>query len=80
MFWIMCEQRLVAAYSGVVVNVTGLGHAHNGMDQQVGLMLLDCPQCKLIMRPVHGVSGLKSDYISPSQAAELVTKVSRGQA
>ena len=69
MFWIVGQQRLVAADSGVVVDVTGLGQAHNGMNKQVGLKLLDCPQGKLIMRPMHGVAG----------AAELVTEISRSQ-
>ena len=34
---VVLQQRLVAAHARVVVDVAGLGHAHRGVDEQVGL-------------------------------------------
>ncbi len=73
------HDRLVAPHPGVMVDVARLGHAHRGMDEQVGLDLAGGPQGQLDMSAVHGVAGLESDHPVPAQLGETRPQLRRAQ-
>ena len=79
---ILVEHRLVAAHAGEVVDVAGLGQAHDGVDQQVRLRLPRGAEGQLLMRAVEGVAGLERDDLAPAELAEvgaqLVGRVAAG--
>ena len=71
------HDRLVAADPRVVVDVTRLGHADDGMDEEVGLHLLGRPQGELVVGTVQRVAGLEGDHPAPAQAGELGPQLRR---
>jgi hypothetical protein len=65
------HDRLVAANPRVVVDVTRLGHADDGMDEEVGLHLLGRAQGELVVGAVQRVTGLEGDHPAPAPSGEL---------
>lgn len=57
---ILVEHRLVAAHPGEMVDVTRLGHADDGMNEEVRLGLARRAEGQLLMRPVQRIAGLKA--------------------
>ncbi len=67
---ILVENRLVAAHPGEMVDVAGLGHADDGMDQKVGLRLSRRAEGQLLVRAVKRVAGLERNDAAPAKLAE----------
>ena len=74
------KDRLVAVNASVVIEVTRLGHTHYGVNQEVGLQFLGCPQRQLEVRPVHRVSRLERDHSLPSTLSQLLAQLGWGGA
>ncbi len=55
-----------------MIDVARLGHADDGVDQQVGLDVARGPQRQLLMRPVHRVSRLECDDLAPAELTEAI--------
>jgi hypothetical protein len=75
---VLLYQVLVATDARVMVHVSGLGHADYRLDKEVGLYLTRSAEGNLLMRPVHRVTGLEGDYLSPSEFLELGPKLGGG--
>ena len=73
MFGIMREKRLIATYPGIMIDIAGFCHPDNRMNKKVGLVFLDSAKSQFIMRPVHRVSGLKGDDLSPSETRKFIS-------
>ena len=65
------EECLVNAHAREVVDVTGLREAHNGMDQDVGLLGACSTDGQLAVSAVHGVAGLERDDALPAELVEV---------
>ncbi len=74
---IALQHPLVAAHAGVVVDVARLGHAHDRVDQQVGLELAGRPQGELEVGPVHRVAGLEGHHLPPAEPLEARPHLAR---
>ena len=68
---VLVEHRLVAAHAGEVVDVAGLGHADDRVDQQVRLRLAGGAEGQLLVRAVQRVAGLEGDDPAPAELAEV---------
>ena len=53
------QQGLVAAHPRVMVDITGFGHANDGIDQDLAAHGTGCPHRQLLVDAMHGVAGLK---------------------
>ena len=76
-FGIGCQQMLVAAHPRVMVDVARLGQAHRGMNEQIGLGLLDGAQGQFLMGAMHGVTGLERHHSLPAQLGEAGAQLAR---
>ena len=72
---IALDDQLVAAGAREVIDVAGHGHAHDRMDEQVGLGALSRPIGHLLVRPVHRVPGLEGDDPGPAPGVELAPEI-----
>jgi hypothetical protein len=72
------EKGLVDTDTGEVVNVTGLGESDDGVDQDVGLTVTGSADSQLSVSTVHGVTGLESDDLGPSELLEVSAKLGGG--
>ena len=72
------EQGLVHTHASEVVDVTGLGHTDDGVDEHIGLPLASSADCELAVGAVHGVAGLESDHARPAELVEVQTELSGG--
>jgi hypothetical protein len=79
---VLVEHRLVAAHAGEVIDIAGLGHADDRVDQQVRLHLARGAEGQFLMRPVQRVAGLEGHDLAPAELAEaraqLVRRVAAG--
>ena len=75
---VLGHQRLVSPDSGVVVNITGLGQPHDGVNEHIGLMLTSRTDGQLSMSSVHRVSGLERHDFPPRNFLEMSSEFSRG--
>ena len=69
---------LVTAHPRVVIHVPRPGHAHDGVDEQIGLRLACGTEGELLVCPVHGVACLVRHDLAPSQLAEPLAELARG--
>lgn len=67
---------LIHTHTGVVVDVTGLGETHDGVDEYVGLALSGSEHGELTVSAVHGVTGLEGDDLAPSELGEVGSQLS----
>ena len=74
------QQVLVAAHAREVVDVAGLRHADDGVDQQVRLDVLRRAERELLVRAVHRVARLKRDDAAPAELLKAVAKLFRSVA
>ena len=65
------QKSLVNTDTGEVVDITGLGQAHNGVDQDVGAVRPGGADSQFTVSAVHGVSGLESDDSGPAELVEV---------
>ena len=65
---------LVTTDSGVVVNITGLGHANHRMNEQIGFIVARRTESQFDVGTVHRVAGLESDYLAPTKLSESLTR------
>ena len=77
---VLVEHRLVAAHAGEVVDVAGLGHADDGVDQQVRLRLVGGAEGQFLVRAVQRVAGLERHDLAPAELAEIGAQLVRGVA
>lgn len=70
------HQAAVDTHASVVVDITGLGHADNGVDEDVGLTLASGADSELTVSAVHGVTGLESDDLAPCNLREVLAELS----
>lgn len=75
---ILGHEGLVDTHTGIVINVTGLGQTHDGVDQQVGLAGAGSTDSQLTMSTVHGVASLEGDNTGPLQLLEVGAKFAGG--
>lgn len=68
------HERLVDTDTGEVVNVTGLGQADDGVDEDVGLAGAGSADRQLTVSAVHGVPGLESDDLGPAKLVKVQTQ------
>jgi hypothetical protein len=65
-----------------VVDISGLGQAHDWVDEDVGLARTSSANGKLTMSSVHWVAGLEGDNTGPAELvkvqAELCRSISEG--
>ena len=71
------DQMLVAAHARVVIDVAGLRHADDGLNQQIRLDLFGRPERELLVRAVHRVARLERDDAAPAELLESLTKLAR---
>lgn len=69
---------LVDAHTGKVVNVAGLGHADNGVDDDVGAELAGGTDGELAVSAVHGVARLEGHDLGPVELVEESASLGRG--
>jgi hypothetical protein len=74
------QESLVDTDTGEVVNVTGLGQADNGMDEDVGLLGAGGTDGQLTVSAVHGVAGLEGHDLLPSQLVKVGAQLGGGEA
>ena len=77
---IFADEQLVAADAGEVIDVAGLGHADDRMNEEAGFDLLGGAEGKFDVRAVHRVAGLEGDDAAPAQAGELGAQLGGSQA
>ena len=65
------KQQLIATDASVVIHVAGLGHAHDGMNQQIGFDLLGGAECQFHVRAMHRVACLEGDHFPPAHARKF---------
>lgn len=65
------KESLVDTDTGEVVNVTGLGQAYDGVDEDVGMMRTGSADGQLSVGAVHGVTGLEGDDSGPAELVEV---------
>jgi hypothetical protein len=61
-----------------VVNVTGLGQANDGMDEDIRLVLACGTDSQLTVRTVHGIACLERDDFPPCELFEVRAELRRG--
>ncbi len=62
-----------------MVNITRLGHTHNGVDEDVGLTLTSGTDGQLAVSTVHRVTGLESDDLAPRDLGKVLPQLGRGE-
>ena len=72
------DKELIAADAGEVIDVAGLGHADDGMDEEAGFDLLRGAEGELDVRAVHRVAGLEGDDAAPALAWRKSARSSAG--
>ena len=80
LFIIVVHQRLVGAHAGKVVDITRLGHANHGMDQQTTAHFLGGALGQLLVDAVHGVAGLEGNHFLLPHLGEQGTYFAGGAA
>jgi hypothetical protein len=60
-----------------MVDVAGLRHADDGMNQQVCFDVLRSAKRELLVRPVHRVARLERDDAAPAELLESIAKFFR---
>ncbi len=68
---ILGHDLLVDADTSEVVNITGLGEANNGVDEDICLVLACGTDSQLTVRTVHGIARLKCDNFPPCELFEV---------
>jgi hypothetical protein len=71
------EQGLVNADTGEMVNVTRLRQTDNWVDKNICLTSTSGADCQLAMGSMHGVSGLESNNLGPTEFVEVKAKFCR---
>jgi hypothetical protein len=67
---VFVQHRLIAAHAGEMVHVARLGHADDGVDEQVGLRLARGAEGQFLMRAVQRVARLEGHDAAPAHLAE----------
>ena len=71
------QQVLVAAHAREVVDVAGLRHADDGMDQQVRFDVLRRAERELLVRAVHRIARLERHDPAPAELLKAIAKLLR---
>jgi hypothetical protein len=61
-----------------MVDVTGLGQADDGLDEDVGLLGASGADRQLTVSAVHGVSGLEGNDLLPSELVKVRAELRGG--
>ena len=75
---VVVDQGPVAADAGEVVDVAGLGHADDRVDQQAAADLLGRALGQLLVGAVQRVAGLEGDDLGPAQRLRSASRSSAG--
>ena len=70
------HQALVDTHARVVVDITRLGKANNGMDEDIGLQFTSRTDGQFTVRAVHRVTSLESHDAAPRDLVEVVAQLS----
>jgi hypothetical protein len=73
------QEGLVDTDTGEVVNVTRLGQANDGVDENVGLLGPGGANGKLTVSAVHGVASLESNDLLPAELVEVGAELRRSE-
>jgi hypothetical protein len=68
---VVVEHGLVAAHAGEVVDVAGLRHADDGVDEEVRLRFLGRAEGQFLVRAVERVARLERHHPAPAELAEI---------
>ena len=71
------DEQLVAPDAGEVIDVAGLGHADDRMDEEAGFDLFGCAEGEFDMRAVHRIACLEGDDLAPALVGEVGAKFGR---
>ena len=71
------HQVLVATDAREVVDVAGLRHADDGMDQQARFDILRRAERELLVRAVHRIAGLERHDPAPAELLKAIAKLLR---
>jgi len=74
---VVVHQRAVTADAREVIDVAGLGYAHDRMDQQTAADLLCRSLGQFLVGAVHRVAGLERDDPGPTQVLEVRPQLGR---
>ena len=77
---VFADEELVAADAGEVIDVAGLGHADDGMDEEAGFDLFRGAEGELDVGAVHRVARLEGDDAAPALAGELGAQLGGSEA
>jgi hypothetical protein len=61
-----------------VVNITGLGHPDDGVNEDIRLSLTGGTDGQLAVSAMHGVSGLKGDNLGPAELVKVLPEFGWG--
>ena len=64
--WEVPNNMAVAAYTGVIIEISWACHAHPGKQKQVGAAFMHGTDAHLEVRPVNGVKGMITDNAIPA--------------
>lgn len=69
------HESLIGSDTSVVIDISGLGKTDNGVDEDVCSSLTGSSDGELSVGPVHRVSGLESDNLSPGELVEVSSEL-----
>ena len=71
------QQMLVATHAREVIDVAGLRHADDGMQQQIRLDLFRGAKRELLVSAMHRITGLKRNDATPADFLEAIAQLLR---
>jgi len=74
---VLVQDVLVAANTGEVIDVAGLGHADHRVNQQIRLHFACSPERQLLVGAVQRVAGLEGDHLAPALLPEPASQLGR---
>ena len=75
---VVIDQRAIATNAGVMVDVAGLCHSDDGMNQQTAADLFSRALGEFLVSPVERVAGLERDDLGPAEFGEVLAEFAGG--
>ena len=74
LFRVLFQHMFITAHTREVINITRLGHANHGVDQQVGFHFACRAKSQFLVATVQRITGLEGDYFAPAKFAKAATE------
>ncbi|RUS21650.1 hypothetical protein BC937DRAFT_91942 [Endogone sp. FLAS-F59071] len=71
---VLWHEGLIDTHARVVVDIAGLGHTNDGVDEKMGLASAGGTDGQLAVGAVHRVAGLEGDNAGPVEFFEVRTE------